>query len=78
MVATMAVEEVAMTNGYLRTAEAAERLQVSPRTITRWIDKDYFPGAFKINPEVDNAPFLIPVSDIEEFERKRQTGEIEE
>jgi len=61
-----------MTNGYIRTTEAAKRFGVSSRTIARWIEKGYFPNAFKINPHADNAPFLIPLYDIEALERKRE------
>jgi hypothetical protein len=74
----VAAEEVEMAqSGFLTTAEAARRLNTSTRNITRWIDRGGFPGAFKLNPDAPNSPFLIPERDIVAFEERRQRGEIE-
>ena len=59
---------------FLNTAAAAKRLNVSPRTIIYWAQKGFFPGAFKVNPFVKKSPLLIPLSAIEEFEKKRAEG----
>ena len=76
---TMVAEEVQMAqNGYLTTAEAAERLQTSTRNVTRWIRRGSFPGAFKINPDVENSPFLIPETAVIAFEERRRAGLEEE
>jgi predicted site-specific integrase-resolvase len=69
-----APEVYTMQTDYMRTTEAAERLGVSTRTITRWVERGYFPGAFKVNPEADNSPYMIPLSAIEALERKRREG----
>ncbi len=66
-----AVKERDMLSGYVRTTEAAERLGGSPRTITRWVKSGRFPNAFKVYPDADNSPYMIPVSDIEAIEGKR-------
>lgn len=66
------------TNEFINSSEAAKWLNVSTRTITNWVQKGYFQGAFKINPLARNSPYLIPMSAIEEFEKKRQEGSVEE
>lgn len=60
-------------DGYVRLAEAAERLKVSVRTLYRWIDKGHLPGATKMNPfEDSNSPYMIPIEDIERIEDLRK------
>lgn len=45
--------------------KAARMLNVHPRTITRWCEAGRFPGAFKVDPDLDNSAWLIPLADIE-------------
>lgn len=59
-----------MTGKLLTTTEAAERLGVSRVTINEWIDKGFFPNAYKLSGQA-KSPYRIPVSDIETFEAKR-------
>jgi hypothetical protein len=66
------------TDEFITSSEAARRLNVSPRTITRWVRQGLFSGAFPLNPHAEKSPYLIPVSAIEAFEEKRQKGMIEE
>ena len=60
-------------DGYLNTSQVAERLGVTERTITRWVIDNYFPGAFKLNPNAEKSAYVIPVSDVEAFEAKRNS-----
>jgi transcriptional regulator with XRE-family HTH domain len=48
--------------------EVAERLNVTPRTITRWIKAGMFPNAHKKNPLLQTSPYVIPLEDLEKFE----------
>lgn len=61
--------------GFISSSEAAKRLNVTSRSITRWIESGKFPGAFKANPSVKNSPFLIPLDVFEEFEASRKTDQ---
>ena len=54
----------------LSVKEAAERLGVSHRAIQRWINRGYFPGAYKLSP-ASNSPYRIPESDVIAFEKRR-------
>jgi len=56
----------------LTAAQAAERLGVSARTIHRWAADGFFPSAFKLNPAIKNSPLVLPITDIEAFERMRR------
>lgn len=63
-----------MCQKLLRTKEAAERLGVTTVTITRWINRGVFPGAYKTGPYRKSA-FVIPESDVIAFEEKyRKAG----
>lgn len=55
---------------YLNTKAVADRFRVSVRTINHWIDKGFFPNAQKKNPLLDNSPYEIPMSDVEDFEKR--------
>lgn len=59
---------------YIRTSEVAKRLNVTTRTIARWIGAGFFPGAFKVNPDAANSPFVIPVADVRAFEEKQRNS----
>ena len=54
------------------TKRAAARLQVSTSMIARWVREGKFPNAGKVNPEADNSPYIIPMNDIELFEKNRK------
>jgi transcriptional regulator with XRE-family HTH domain len=51
--------------------QAADRLGVSTRAITKWLQAGAFPNAFKLNPVAKNSPFRIPDTDVEAFEATR-------
>jgi len=53
------------------TRQVADRLQVTPQSVTRWIREGKFLNAVKVNPTAGNSPYIIPLSDIEQFERRR-------
>lgn len=56
----------------LSVAKVARRLGVTPRTIVRWIREEVaFPNAYQKNPNLKTSPFVIPLSDVEEFESQR-------
>ncbi|MFQ5614747.1 MAG: helix-turn-helix transcriptional regulator [Anaerolineae bacterium] len=61
-----------MSDKVLTSAQAAARLGVTPRTIQRWVAAGVFPNAFKLDPGFIKSPFIIPVEDVEAFERKRR------
>ena len=61
------LEEVILT-----VAEVAERLDVHPRTIVRWIKDGTFPNAYKKNPSKKTSPFVVPLKDVETFEEGRK------
>lgn len=48
-------------------SELSERYDVTVVTIRRWINKEYFPGAYKGGPG-DTSPYRIPESAVEYFE----------
>ena len=51
--------------------EVAERYNVTPKTIQRWIKEGLFPGATKKNPLGANSPYEIPQSAIDHYEKLR-------
>lgn len=68
-VATLSQIKRGRMTEYLSTAEAAERLQVSHATMARWIRLGHFPNARQKNPLLITSPYIIPIEDIEKFER---------
>lgn len=56
----------------LTVVQVANRLDVTTRTIIRWIKRGTFPGAYKSNPMLDTSPYVIPLEDVEAFEEKRR------
>ena len=60
-----------MPEEHLSTAKVAQRYQVHPRTVRRWIDVRYFPNAMKLSP-AQRSDWRIPASDVEEFDRQRR------
>lgn len=59
-------------------AEAALRLDVSAETIRRWIHEGEFPNAYKKRPTAKNSAFVIPLSDITNFEARRHENNSKE
>jgi excisionase family DNA binding protein len=55
----------------LTVAEVAERLNVHPTTVQRWVRLGHFPGAYKKGPG-RNSPYIVPETDIAAFEEKIQ------
>jgi len=65
-------------DNFMTTAEIAKRLNVTTRTVGRWIEDGLFEGATKINPNIRNSPFIVPKTSVDAFEetrRQEQTGE---
>jgi predicted site-specific integrase-resolvase len=58
----------------LNTADAAERLKVTTRTIQRWCDAGKFPGAFRVGGQ--GSAWLIPVNAIVVIEDERSQTQI--
>ena len=54
----------------LSTTEVADRLEVHRNTVISWIRKGYFPNARKVGLG-KNSPYVIPESDVTEFEEMR-------
>jgi predicted site-specific integrase-resolvase len=69
---TIEEKGVSVAGELLRLPDAAKRLGVSKRTLYRYIDKGYFPNVVKADPFVENSHYLIPVSDVEDFEELRK------
>lgn len=59
----------------LSAVEAAERLNVHPRTVSRWAEQGLLKGAYKKNPLLKNSPYVIPEEAILNIERLQ--GKIE-
>lgn len=55
---------------FISAANAAKRFNVTARTVVRWINDGDLPGAVRVTPGIKNSPFFIPLSSIEEFEKK--------
>jgi hypothetical protein len=60
---------------FLSAAQVAKRFKVTARTVVRWIDEGKLPGAFQVNPDAPNTPFLIPVASVEAYEKTRETSD---
>jgi len=61
----------ANVDDYLTAAEVAKRFNVTSKTVTVWIDNGLLKGAKKLNPDIRNSPFIVPVSSVNEFEKTR-------
>lgn len=65
-------EGAGFVSGFLKIAEAANRLDVHPRTLARWIHLGRFPGTIKNDPDAKTGSyFRIPIEAIEAFEKRR-------
>ena len=53
--------------------EAADRLQVTKRTMQNWLRQGLFPGAYKQRPGSPTSPYRVPESDLARFEKQRQS-----
>jgi len=58
------------TTSYLSTPEAAQRFDVTTKTITRWIQAGEFPNAYRLS-SAKKSPYRIPLADIEAYEDRR-------
>ncbi len=61
-----------MNDKVLSTGQVAERLGVDPRTVQRWVAAGRFPGAYRLDPDAKQSPYVIPSSDVTAFEARRQ------
>lgn len=59
----------------LTIKQTAERLGVSRKTITLWIQRGAFPHAYRLNPAIQKSPYRIPITDVIDFERRRDPQE---
>lgn len=55
---------------FTSAAQVAKRFNVTARTVVRWIKEGKLPGAFQVNPDAENSPFMIPVKSVDAFEKK--------
>ena len=55
----------------LRVGGVAQRLNCSPTKVRTLIDEGRFPNARKLDPLKKTSPYLIPVSDVVQFEKDR-------
>jgi len=69
--------ESLVANEFLSVAEVAKRLNVTSRTVARWIAEGEFPGVFQVNPGVKNSSYLIPRKSYEQFCARRFGPEID-
>lgn len=60
---------------FVSVAEVAKRFNVTTRTVVRWIADGELPGAFQVNPNVRNSPFLVPLASVEALEKRKQGAE---
>jgi len=54
----------------LRVAGVAERLNCSDWKVRSLIAEGRFPNVRKLDPQKRNSPFLIPLSDVEKYEKE--------
>jgi NADPH-dependent curcumin reductase CurA len=64
------IKERVSVEKFISAANVAKRFNVTARTVVRWIADGDLPGSFRVTPGVKNSPFLIPLSSVEEFEKK--------
>jgi hypothetical protein len=57
-----------ITKQYLTTNQVAQKYNVEVRTVSRWIRAGLFPNAVKAYEGL-RAPYLIPLADVEAFQR---------
>jgi len=61
-----------MLRNQLTTKQVAQRLGVSKRTVNNLVNRGRFPGAYKLDPDSVNSPWLIPTKEVEAFEDRRK------
>lgn len=67
---SLLVAEGMFVKDFISAAQVAKRFNVTARTVVRWINDGDLPGAFRVTEGIKNSPFLIPVTSVEEFEKK--------
>jgi len=65
------VYDLVMSKEYLTPDQAAERFDVTGKTIRRWIHLGYFPNAYQLST-AKRSPYRIPMDDIDAFDAARQ------
>ena len=55
----------------LSVKQAAAILEISPRTVRRYIDQNLFPGAYRLNPIGSRSDWRIPREDLDSFLKLR-------
>lgn len=61
-----------ISRNVLRVNEAAKRLNVTPRTATRWAEDGLLRGSYRLNPLVPHSPWVIPEEAIQQIQRQRE------
>lgn len=60
-----------LTEPYLTVPQLAVRWEVSDRAVQKWINKGYFPNAYRVGLG-RGSHYRVPVSDVIEFEKNRK------
>lgn len=68
----MLLNLLTMTSNTITAKEAAERLNISLKSVANYIKRGRFPGAYKLDPLAKTSAWRIPVVDIESFELARK------
>lgn len=61
-----------MTDDLLTTAEVAEMLKCSVRTVNNYVTRGHFPNARKMDPTRENSPLRIPRADVLAFQESQR------
>jgi len=61
-----------MTEDLLNTAQVAEMLNCSVRTVNNYVLRGHFPNARKMDPTRENSPLRIPRSDVLAFQESQR------
>jgi predicted DNA-binding transcriptional regulator AlpA len=65
-----------MSEKILTVKEVSEMTGASVRTVRYWIERGYFPGAFKLDPNSQaHSWYRVPLSEVQSFLRQRQVGQ---
>ena len=61
-----------MPNDILSTAQVAEILQCSEKTVNNLFNRGHFPNAYKLDPTRSNSPLRIPRSDVLAYQERQR------